>query len=478
MKRRPAVVASCLLFWLLSSHLPSPAAIPSKAEILKIVDRQLQLQGAAVSPQQKAKIEESAGQYSSQDRSCPGYSFSGESGPVKTKNRLGAYFQAGFEAVFKGQFPAAAWSFLQGLKINSDCPVLLSNAAFALNRLGQHTDALTLLNYAVTLDTAFASALVNIASGAAALKQYETAKKALQMAIALSPEIKAYQDMLKKTYAVSGAKKKVETADLDAALDILNDGKSGAGKKAGGTAAKPRPSTESGSSGHSAEELVSGMGSSYESDMSVLAQFLPVLAQAGGQFLKESQWHAQKAKDAETSLNQNVHRVGAMGMELISQLFKGYIADLTGSWKEADDILQKQAKAIPDRPADYDPSKGLRPETKIPPLSIGFDGITFKLDPNSDEFEFTIGEGVILGFSHSSKGWAVKVGLGLQMQAGFMSGGGLAYYLKYDSQGAGSIKAEGQAEIMGLGAKVETTFSETTLFSFEDTDLSAPAKTR
>ncbi len=63
----------------------------------------------------------------------------------------------------------------------------------------------------------------------------------------------------------------------------------------------------------------------------------------------------------------------------------------------------------------------------------------------------------------------MKVGVGVQMQAGFMGGGGLAYYLKYDSQGGGSIKGEGQAEIMSLGAKAETTFSETTLFAFEDT---------
>jgi len=451
---------------LLTMSTAGAGSIPSRSEVLQVVDKHLARVDAAVSAEQKTKIWSYVNAFPGQDTSVPGYSFTGGSGHVETKNRIGALFQAGFEAVFKGQIPVATWCFLQALKINCDCPVILSNAAFTLNRSGYYTDALTLLNYAVTLDPSFSSAWVNIASGAFHLKRYDTAKKALQMAIALSPEITDYQDMLKGVYAASGTKKKVETADLDAALGVLAKGKEAAAAKNSGTGAKANPQGAAGAAGGEADSLISGMGASYQNDMNILSQFLPVLAQAGGQFLKESQWHLDKAKDADTNLNKDLHYVASTGWGLLSTLFKGYIADISGSWSYADDLLQKQAKSIPNRPADYKPWKTLTPDFNLPPISIGFDGIVLKLDRNSDEIECEIGEGVIFGFSHSSQGWSVKVGLGLQMQAGFMTGGGLAYFLKYDS--TTGIKTEAKGEIMSFGAKAETTFSESTLFSFED----------
>lgn len=440
-------------------------AVPTQAEVVHVVNKNLQLVDSKITAEQKAKIWAYANAYPGQDASCPGYSYPQDGGGVVTKNRVGALFQAGFEAVFKGQFPAAEWCFLQALKLNPGCPVLLSNAAFTLNRAGQYADALVLLNYAVSIDPSFSSAWINIASGATQLKKFSVAKKALQIAIALNPEIKDYQDMLKNVYASSGTKKKIEAADLDSALGVLAQGKNAAGQKSGG-AAQALPPGKSTAQGDTSESLISGMGSSYQNDMGILGQFLPVLAQAGGQYLKESQWHANKAKDADTVLEKDIRYVASTGLGLISTLFKGYIADISGSWEYADDLLQKTAKSIPDRPANYDPAKSLSPTNNLPPISIGFDGIVFKLDRNSDEMECEIGEGVILGFSHSSQGWSVKVGLGLQMQTGFMGGGTLAAFLKYDS--TTGIKTEAKGSIMSFGTVAETTFHESTLFSFED----------
>lgn len=439
--------------------------MPTRAEVAQVVDKNLALVEGQVAAAQKAKIWTYANAYPGQEASCPGYSFSGSGGAVTTKNRLGALFQAGFEAVFKGQFPTAEWCFLQGLKLNTDCPVLLSNAAFTLNRAGCYSDALVLLNYAVSLDPTFSSAWVNIASGASHLKMFDVAKKALQMAIALDPEIKDYQDMLKNVYAASGTPKKVSTADLNSALDILAQGKNAQAKKSGGTP-ENHPAGKPASGADTTPSLVSGMGSSYQNDMSVLGQFIPILAQAGGQTLKEAEWHSQKSDQAQTKLEKDVHYVGWAGWSLISMLFKGYIADVSGSWDYADNLVKNTAKSIPDRPANYDPTKGLTPKSKAISLSIGFDGIVFKLNPASDEIECEIGEGIILGFSSSSQGWSVKIGVGLQMEAGFMTGGGVGFFLKYDS--TTGITTEAKGEVLSFGAKAEATFHESTLFSFED----------
>lgn len=466
MSRSSRVPVLVLLGVLSLAAAAEAGTIPTQAEVAKVVAKHLQLVEPKITAEQKGKIWTYANAYSGQDSSCPGYSYPQGAGAVVTKNKLGAFFQAGFEAVFKGQFQAAEWCFLQALKLNYGCPALLSNAAFTLNRAGYYADSLVLLNYAVSIDPSFSSAWINIASGASQLKMFGAAKKALQIAIVLEPGLKDYQDMLKNVYAASGTKKKAGAADLDAALGVLAQGKGAPGRKSGEGPVKAVPPGKSTAQGDTSESLISGMGSSYQNDMNILGQFLPVLAVAGGQYKKESDWHAQKGKDASTQAEKDIRYVASTGLGLISTLFKGYIADISGSWEYADDMVKKAAKAIPARPADYDPAKGLAPEFKLPSLSIGFDGIAFKVDPSSDEMECEIGEGVILGFSTSSRGWSVKIGIGVQMQAGFMTGGGAAFFLKYDS--TTGIKTEAKGEILSFGAKAETTFHESTLFTFED----------
>jgi len=417
--------------WLFLGPLLASAAMPTKSDVDRVVDKHFNLVDKEVTAAQKSKILNYVSGYPSANSSCPGYEMKQGLSHVETLNKAGAFFQAGFEAVFKGNIKAAEWCFLKALKLNTECPVVLSNAAFTLNYFGHFADSLILLNYAISRDALFASAWVNIAYASGQTKNYAAAKKALQIAIGLNPEIEDYKKALSAIYSVSGERKKVDAAKLDAALQALNKDKesSAEGAKPGKGASAKQPRDQA---GDSLETLVSKMGSSYSSDMAVLGQFIPILSKAGAEYLRESDWHGQKAKES-SGTSKNVHLVGEQADKLLSTLFTGYISEITGSWQQAEDVVSTAYhKDTKPRPADYNPAKGLAPEFKLPPISVGFDGLSFKFNPGQEEIEMEIGEGVIFGFSSNPKGWGVKIGLGVQAH-GAVIGGEAAYFIKYDS---------------------------------------------
>jgi tetratricopeptide (TPR) repeat protein len=403
-----------------------------------------------ISSAQKTKIINFVNGFPSGNSACPGYSTPQGASHITILNQAGAFFQAGFEAVFKGQIKTAAWCYLQALKFNPECPVFLNNAAFTLNQLRHFQDALVLLNYAVSRDASFASAWVNSAYAQAATGNRDVAIKAMEMAIVLNPEIEDYQKDLAWLYQKPVQKKKPESPKLDQALDLLAKGKETEAKKKPtdaqpGTKNKLPPQT-----GDSVEHLVSKMGSSYSADMEVLGQFIPILAKAGGEFLREAEWHEKKAKEpGATTMTKNIHTKAAQGYELLSLLFVGYIQEITGSWEKSEDLVGVAFAKTPARAKDYNPAAGLAPEFKLPPIAVGIDGLVFKFNPDNEEVEIEVGEGVILGFSASPKGWAVKIGVGIQAH-GAVFGGEAAYFVKYDSIQGWMQEAKVSGECAGV----------------------------
>ncbi len=460
---RNKLLKSFLIFFILAFLLP--AALPTRKKVADLTERLLTRIDSKISTTQKNKILEYAKGYSSSDNSCPGYKFEKGIAHVKTTNKGGAFLQAGFEAVFKGKIKVAEWCFLKAVKINPDCPVFLSNTAFTLNYLGNYKDALTFLNYAILLDPSYPSVWVNIGYAQKNLGNYKDAKKAYQIAIGLNPEIEDYRKALLNIYEKSGDKKSSDTAKLDKALDILNRRKqqrSGT-NPSGGTV--PSRSYQDRNLTRDEQTLLSKMGSNYNSDMQVLGRFIPGLSYAAGQFLREAEWHRKKAAQ-EHEVLKTEHELGAKAWGAMAFLCRGYIADITGSWDKSGEIVGDAFNRIPHRPEDYNPIKGMRPEWKMPPLSIGFDGLSFSIDPNdpTGAIKFSIGEGVILGFSAGKKGWGVKIGVGLKAEAGAVGASG-GYFIKYDSiKGLGN-EAKGSVSCAGVKVSMPV-YSHS--FSFEN----------
>jgi tetratricopeptide (TPR) repeat protein len=152
-------------------------------------------------------------------------------------DQTGVYFMTGLEATMKGFPDGAKWCFANAAVLSHMCALHLSNLAFTLNLENNFEDALTLLNYAKTLDPSNSSIYVNLAYSYQGLEQYDEAIQALLTAIMLSPGIEKYHDMLlaiqnkkersdalKKAVAEGkGGSKK--SPDLNKALKMLEDNK-------------------------------------------------------------------------------------------------------------------------------------------------------------------------------------------------------------------------------------------------------------
>ena len=465
----------CLALILLWTPLLVPAAMPAKADVVRVVNQHLAAVDREISAAQKRNILSFVNTFSAAESGCPGFQFKSTQTHVLTTSKAGAYFQTGFEAVIKGKFKEAEWCFLQALKINCDCPVYLSNAAFTLNIFGAYDDALVLLNYTIGRDPTFASAWVNIGYASKKLKKIEAAKKAYQMAIGLNPEIEDYKEWLKDIYESEPEKPVSEQEKTETALNMLNSilkmakdtaqKSEKSGRAAQKTEAAPKPKEEAGPPGESTTQAASKMGSSYDSDMKILRQFVPGLSQAAAAFMREAEWHGQKAQQ-EHGVLKTEHEYAETGYSLLAFLCKGYIADMTGSWDDAGYNVASAFAKSRRRPQDYNPIEGLGgPGTKFPPISVGIDAISFTIDPNNREIEMEIGEGLIFGVSMSDQGWGVKVGVGVKAEA-TLFGGEAAYFWKYDS--IKGFLEEGKVTGTFAGVKVELPVYDQQLWGFEN----------
>jgi tetratricopeptide (TPR) repeat protein len=196
MRHLGVVCSLIMMIVFFTEGAPVHAVTPTPPDVKHVVNNNISKIDGQISSTQKNKIRVYVNPYSSSDTSCPGWRFKDGEPYSETVNRAGAYFQAGFYAAVSGQHNMAAWCFLQAAKINSQCPVFLSNAAFALNALGQYKDALVLLDWAVVLEPSSASAWVNAGYANMKLKNYAAAKDAYTNAIIIEPDIKDYQRYL------------------------------------------------------------------------------------------------------------------------------------------------------------------------------------------------------------------------------------------------------------------------------------------
>lgn len=459
-----------LLSPLIIAGLILSSGIPTKHEILNLTRTLLTRLNSKITEPQKRKILDYVSNFSSTNNKCPGYKFVEGTAHVETLNKGGAFLQAGFEAVFKGKIEVAEWCFLNAVTTNPDCPVFLSNTAFTLNYLGDYSNALTFLNYAILLDPLYVSAWVNIGYSQKNLKHFKEAKKAYQIAIALNPEIDDYRTALREVYEQEKGegrgenKPSQETSNLDQALDILNKGKlTQKNVHPENPGIRPQNSPLEGPE-RDEKLLLSSMGKSYNSDMRVLGIFIPGLAAAAGQFFREAEWHKEKEDESRGVLKVE-HNLGKKAWTALGFLCMGYIKEITGSWERSERIVEDAFERIPHRPEDYNPIRGLSPEWHMPPIKIGFDGISFSIDPDNPTgaVSFSIGEGIILGFSMGKKGWAVKIGVGVKAEAGVAGVGG-GYFIKYDSIKGFGGSIEGKATCAGM--KIVLPFSHS--FSFEN----------
>ena len=482
-----AVASVALAACAFGAGAPAMAAgIPTRSDVINVIDKHLKLVAPKVDPAQRSKIMNFAGAFPS-GGGCPGYRFLPGGGHVETTDRNGALLQAGFEAVFKGQFAVAEWCFLLAAHSNPECSVFTSNAAFTLSIFKDYADALTLLNYNIVRDPLFASAWVNIGYASKELKDFDAAKSAYQMAIGLNPQIEEYRSALRRVYEAAGEKKKVDQAKLDEALRALGDtGAGGQGRAGGGK--KKTPSSSGGAAQGSSRiefppavveardpsmiefdpvvvEASQKLGQSYEKDISVLEQFVGPIQMMAGATLRESQWHLEQSKET-SGITKSVHQTAGTAWSLYSQLFRGYLQEITGSWETAQTLTELGFVRVGHRPKDYNPIKGLAPEMKLPPISVGFDGFSFKFIPGEEEIEFEFGEGVIFGVFANKEGWGVKLGVGV-MAEGAVLGAEAAYFIKYQStKGWGDeLKLAGHC----AGVQVEVPLSEYS-FAFEKLD--------
>ena len=451
------------------------ATMPTKADVVRVVNQHFIAVDKEISAAQKRNIFSFVNTFPAADSGCPGFLFKKTQTHVLTTSKAGAFFQTGFEAVIKGKFKEAEWCYLQALRINSDCPVYLSNAAFTFNIFGEYEDALVLLNYAIGRDPTFASAWINIGYASKNLKKIEAAKKAYQMAIGLNPEIEDYKQLLKDVYESEPEKKTTEQEKTETALNMLNSilkmAKETAqkteksGRAGGKTEAAPKPDEEAAQTGENTKQAASKMGSDYDSDMKIMRQFVPELSQAAAAFLREAEWHGQKAAQEGGTLKAE-HKVGEKGYTLLAFLCQGYIAEMTGSWDKAENSVASAFAKSPRRPKDYNPAAGLGgPGTQFPPISVGIDAVSFTINPKNQEIEMEIGEGLIFGVSMSEHGWGVKVGVGVKAEA-TLFGGEAAYFWKYDS--IKGFLEEGKVTGTFAGVKVELPVYEQHLWGFEN----------
>jgi tetratricopeptide (TPR) repeat protein len=465
----------CLFLLLLWIPLLASAAMPTKADVIRVVNQHFIAVDKEISTAQKTNIFSFVDTFPAADSGCPGFLFKKTQTHVLTTSKAGAFFQTGFEAVIKGKFKEAEWCYLHALRINSDCPVYLSNAAFTFNIFGEYEDALVLLNYAIGRDPTFASAWINIGYASKNLKKIEAAKKAYQMAIGLNPEIEDYKQLLKDVYESEPEKKATEQDKTDAALNMLNNilkmakdtaqKSEKSGQTGGKTEANPKPKEDAGPTGESAKQEATKMGSDFNSDMKILAQFVPGLAAGAAAFLREAEWHGQKAQQEHGTLKAE-HKYAETGYTLLAFLLQGYIADMTGSWDKADESVARAFARSPKRPKDYNPIEGLGgPGTQFPPISVGIDAVSFTINPKNQEIEMEIGEGLIFGVSMSEHGWGVKVGVGVMAEAGPF-GGEAAYFWKYDS--IKGFLEEGKVTGTFGGVKVGLPVYEQHLWGFEN----------
>jgi tetratricopeptide (TPR) repeat protein len=451
------------------------AAMPTKADVVRVVNQHFTAVDKEITAAQKRNIFSFVNTFPAADSGCPGFLFKKTQTHVLTTSKAGAFFQTGFEAVIKGKFKEAEWCYLQALKINSDCPVYLSNAAFTFNIFGEYEDALVLLNYAIGRDPTFASAWINIGYASKNLKKIEAAKKAYQMAIGLNPEIEDYKQLLRDVYESEPEKKTTEQEKTETALNMLNNilkmAKESAqkteksGQAGGKTEAAPKPDQEAARAGENTKQAASKMGSGYDSDMKILRQFVPGLSQAAAAFMREAEWHGQKAAQEGGTLKAE-HEYAETGYPLLAFLCKGYIAEMTGSWDEAGYNVSSAFAKSPRRPKDYNPIEGLGgPGTKFPPISVGIDAVSLTINPKNQEIEMEIGEGLIFGVSMSEHGWGVKVGVGVMAEA-TLFGGEAAYFWKYDS--IKGFLEEGKVTGTFAGVKVALPVYEQHLWGFEN----------
>jgi hypothetical protein len=131
---------------------------------------------------------------------CPALGFPAESedSVVRTEflDRSGAYYQLGVEAVLNGHLEIAKWGFARAAALSGACGAYLSNLGFALNEEAQYAPAVQVLERARQLDPSDSSIYVNLAFSYQNLQRYDEAIGTLLVAIALQPDLKAYQVML------------------------------------------------------------------------------------------------------------------------------------------------------------------------------------------------------------------------------------------------------------------------------------------